>query len=76
MPHQNFINGQWRDALDGATDPVLAPATGLRVATDIVIVPVLRAGLGMLEAALEIAPTARVGYIDGQYVLKIGRAHV
>ena len=27
MPHQNFINGQWRDALDGATDAVLAPAT-------------------------------------------------
>lgn len=42
---------------------VLAPATGRRVASDIVIVPVLRAGLGMLEAALEIAPTARVGYI-------------
>ena len=42
---------------------VLAPATGKRVASDIVIVPVLRAGLGMLEAALEIAPSARVGYI-------------
>ncbi len=42
---------------------VLAPATGQRVDSDIVIVPVLRAGLGMLEAALEIAPTARVGYI-------------
>ncbi len=42
---------------------VLAPATGRRVASDIVIVPVLRAGLGMLEAALEIAPSARVGYI-------------
>jgi uracil phosphoribosyltransferase len=42
---------------------VLAPATGRRVSSDIVIVPVLRAGLGMLEAALEIAPTARVGYI-------------
>lgn len=42
---------------------VLAPATGRRVASDIVIVPVLRAGLGMLEAVLEIAPLARVGYI-------------
>jgi uracil phosphoribosyltransferase len=42
---------------------VLAPATGQRVASDIVIVPVLRAGLGMLEAVLEIAPSARVGYI-------------
>lgn len=42
---------------------VLAPATGRRVASDIVIVPVLRAGLGMIEAALEVAPSARVGYI-------------
>jgi uracil phosphoribosyltransferase len=42
---------------------VLGPATGRHVAIDIVIVPVLRAGLGMLEAALEIAPMARVGYI-------------
>ena len=28
MPHQNFINGNWVDAADGATDEVLNPATG------------------------------------------------
>ncbi|MEI6245690.1 MAG: uracil phosphoribosyltransferase [Acidobacteriota bacterium] len=33
---------------------------------DIVVVPVLRAGLGMLEAVLEILPQARVGHIGLQ----------
>ncbi len=33
---------------------------------DIVVVPVLRAGLGMLEAVLEILPHARVGHIGLQ----------
>src|SRR5262249_61597786 len=34
--------------------------------TDIVVVPVLRAGLGMVEAVLEILPDARVGHIGLQ----------
>jgi len=32
MPHQNFINGNWVDAADGATDEVLNPATGAPIA--------------------------------------------
>lgn len=34
-----------------------------RVAGDVVLVPVLRAGLGMLDAFLDVVPTARVGHI-------------
>jgi uracil phosphoribosyltransferase len=33
---------------------------------DVVVVPVLRAGLGMLDAVLELLPTARVGHIGLQ----------
>jgi len=31
MPHQNLINGQWVDAIDGATDEVINPATGASI---------------------------------------------
>ena len=44
----------------------LGPATGRVVLTDVVVVPVLRAGLGMLDAVLELLPTARVGHIGLQ----------
>ncbi len=44
----------------------IGPASGGRVATEVVVVPVLRAGLGMLEAVLEILPRARVGHIGLQ----------
>jgi uracil phosphoribosyltransferase len=44
----------------------LGPAAGRKVAHDIVVVPVLRAGLGMLDAVLELMPTARVGHIGLQ----------
>jgi uracil phosphoribosyltransferase len=44
----------------------LGPADGRRVASDVVVVPVLRAGLGMLDAVLELVPSARVGYIGLQ----------
>jgi len=44
----------------------LGPATGTRVATEVVVVPVLRAGLGMLDAVLELLPRARVGHIGLQ----------
>ena len=44
----------------------LGPATGSVVRGDVVVVPVLRAGLGMLDAVLELLPTARVGYIGLQ----------
>ena len=44
----------------------LGPAQGRRVTTDVVVVPVLRAGLGMLDAVLELLPAARVGHIGLQ----------
>jgi uracil phosphoribosyltransferase len=44
----------------------LGPAEGRRVSADVVVVPVLRAGLGMLDAILELIPAARVGHIGLQ----------
>jgi uracil phosphoribosyltransferase len=44
----------------------LARADGRRVSADVVVVPVLRAGLGMLDAVLELIPMARVGHIGLQ----------
>lgn len=36
------------------------------IAEDLVVVPILRAGVGMLEGILDLAPTARVGFL-GMY---------
>ena len=44
----------------------LGPADSRVVTTDVVVVPVLRAGLGMLDAVLELLPAARVGHIGLQ----------
>jgi uracil phosphoribosyltransferase len=44
----------------------LGPADGRVVTDDVVVVPVLRAGLGMLDAVLELLPAARVGHIGLQ----------
>ena len=44
----------------------LGPAQSRRITRDVVVVPVLRAGLGMLDAILELIPTARVGHIGLQ----------
>ena len=44
----------------------LGPASGRRVGAGVVVVPVLRAGLGMLDAVLELLPNARVGHIGLQ----------
>ena len=44
----------------------IGPAPGRRVGPDVVVVPVLRAGLGMLDAVLELVPSARVGHIGLQ----------
>ncbi len=56
---------------DLPTEPVvvqtpLGPAAGVRVSADVVVVPVLRAGLGMLDAVLAVTPHARVGHIGLQ----------
>jgi uracil phosphoribosyltransferase len=47
-------------------DTPLGPANGRVVSGDVVVVPVLRAGLGMLDAVLELLPAARVGHIGLQ----------
>lgn len=44
-------------------DTPLEPAEGGALDQDVVVVSVLRAGLGMLDAALELLPHARVGHI-------------
>ena len=47
-------------------DTPLGPSPGLKTSDEIVVVPVLRAGLGMLDAVLELVPRARVGHIGLQ----------
>jgi uracil phosphoribosyltransferase len=41
----------------------LAIARGFRLQREVVLVPVLRAGLGMLDSILQLIPHARVGFI-------------
>ncbi|MGE0041996.1 MAG: uracil phosphoribosyltransferase [Vicinamibacterales bacterium] len=53
-------------AIDTAVTTPLGPAEGRRLASDVVFVPVLRAGLGMLPGMLQVLPSARVGHIGLQ----------
>ena len=48
---------------DVTVDTPLAPAPARRLTTPPVIVPVLRAGLGMLPSVLDLLPTADVGFV-------------
>ncbi len=41
----------------------LAVAKGVRVKGEIVLVPILRAGVGMLDALMDLVPNARVGFL-------------
>ncbi len=41
----------------------LAAASGCRILNDVVIIPILRAGLGMFEGILRLVPNARVGFV-------------
>lgn len=41
----------------------VAEAICQKLDTDVVVVPILRAGVGMLEGILELVPTARVGFV-------------
>ena len=41
----------------------LAVAKCRKIDTDIVVVPILRAGVGMLDGILDLLPTARVGFV-------------
>jgi uracil phosphoribosyltransferase len=53
-------------ATSGSVTTPLGPAPARRVDGDVVFIPVLRAGLGMLDAALDLMPQARVGHIGLQ----------
>ena len=46
-----------------SVDPPLEPFTGLVLAKHLVIVPILRAGLGMLQPFHDIFPDVSVGYV-------------
>ena len=46
-----------------AVQTPLAPARGFQLKQEVVLVPVLRAGLGMLDSILQLIPHARVGFI-------------
>ena len=41
----------------------MAMANCRKIDTDIVVVPILRAGVGMLDGILDLLPTARVGFV-------------
>jgi uracil phosphoribosyltransferase len=47
-------------------DTPLEPATGYALVHDVAVVPVLRAGLSMVEAVLGLLPEARVGHVGLQ----------
>jgi uracil phosphoribosyltransferase len=49
--------------MQGSVQTPLGPAPTREPATDVVVVPVLRAGLGLLPGVRAILPTARVGMI-------------
>jgi uracil phosphoribosyltransferase len=51
---------------DVSLETPLEHTTGRALRSDVVVVPVLRAGLGMVEAVLELLPHARVGHIGLQ----------
>lgn len=44
-------------------DTPLDPTTGVAITDSPLLIPVMRAGLGMLDAALELLPESRVGFI-------------
>mgnify|MGYP003593716716 CR=1 FL=1 len=41
----------------------IAPTTGYELSKEVVIVPILRAGIGLLNGIRELVPTAKVGFI-------------
>ncbi|AKL74518.1 NAD-dependent aldehyde dehydrogenase [Actinobacteria bacterium IMCC26256] len=52
MPSTNFINGEWRDSIDGATDSVINPATGEAIGS------VPSSGVADVDAAVTAAAKA------------------
>lgn len=51
------------DLQDVEVETPLATMTCKKIAQDIVVVPILRAGVGMLDGILGLVPTARVGFV-------------
>lgn len=51
---------------DTTVETPLGPSPCRRLAADVVMAPVLRAGLGMLPGMLELVPNARVGHLGLQ----------
>ena len=52
--------------VDATVETPLGPSPCRRIAADVVMAPVLRAGLGMLPGMLELVPNARVGHLGLQ----------
>jgi uracil phosphoribosyltransferase len=48
---------------EDAIDTPLETTGGMRLADDIVVIAILRAGLGMTDGALRLIPEARVGHL-------------
>ncbi|HEY3245438.1 MAG TPA: uracil phosphoribosyltransferase [Phycisphaerae bacterium] len=48
---------------DVVVETPLAPCAGRRLAVEITLVPILRAGLGLAEGILELIPDARLGHL-------------
>jgi uracil phosphoribosyltransferase len=59
--------------IDDTVHTPLGPSPCRRLAADVVMAPVLRAGLGMLPGMLELVPNARVGHLGlaSQYYAKL-----
>lgn len=47
-------------------DTPMAPTVGVQITDPPLVVPVLRAGLGMLDATLQLLPNARVGFVGAR----------
>lgn len=47
-------------------DTPMGPADGVQITDPPLVVPILRAGLGMLDAALDLLPNARVGFVGAK----------
>jgi uracil phosphoribosyltransferase len=52
--------------IEGTVQTPLGAAFARRVGARVTLVPVLRAGLGMIDGVLDLLPTARVGHIGLQ----------
>ena len=65
-PAQGVLAPDDRSRLIGSGEGIKTPvaeAQAKKIAEDLVVVPILRAGVGMLEGILDLVPTARVGFV-------------